>query len=165
MISTGATAALTSSTFSWRELSNLNACPWRVPHTPHFGKVVIPISQNPLFPLHSSSPAAHCRCNACTRSAQLLMSLLITLSVELIASPAVLGIPGAAECSGKRCSLAMFDSCAHYSLARVSLGTTVLESGKTAESSKRKRPLKDQRSADSRVFASAAAPSASFLTE
>lgn len=85
------------------------------------------------------------------------MSLLITLSAELIASPAVLGIPGAAECSGKRCSLAMFDFCAHYSLGRVRFGTTGLKS--------EKRPLKDQRCADSRVFASTAAPSASFLSK
>lgn len=129
-------------------------------HTPLFGEVATSISQNPGFPL----PPSPCRCNACTRSAQLLMSLLITLSAELIASPAVRGVPRAARCAGKRCSLAMFDFFAHYSLGRVRSGTTVLEEKKKKER-KKKQPLKDQRCADSRVFASTAAPSASLLAK
>lgn len=114
---------------------------WRS-HYSYFSKSGISIRPTPAPP--SPSPRRH---NVCTRSLQLLMSLLITLSAELMASPAVFRVPGAAVCSGKRCSLAMFDFYTHYSLGRVRLGTTVLESEPTTKKKRKKenglRRIKD----------------------
>lgn len=93
------------------------------------------------------------------------MSLLITLSDRADGFSSSARIPRAAECSGKRCSLAMFDSYAHYSLGRVRLGTAALESERTTQKKNGLRRIKDVLIAVLCLPSASAAPPASFLAK